>query len=132
MPSVTTDLWEGADTGAGVDHAVLHGRQCISCGLRLFPPQEYGCPGCGALADQLLAVELPAIGRLHSFAVVNLHPVLPTPYTIVEVELDSGPLIRALFDPEEAPAIGERVIGQGATYGRGTELVFARAEKGPQ
>lgn len=124
MPPDTTGLWSET-----TDSAVLHARMCSSCGHMLFPPQLYGCPACGALADRLTPVTLPAAGRLHSFAVVNLHQVYQTPYTIAEVELDAGPIVRSLFDPAVEPVIGGHVVGHGADTDGGRDLVFTNAEE---
>lgn len=124
MPSDTADLWSET-----ADSAVLHARKCSACEHTAFPPQLYGCPACGALADRLSPVALPAAGRLHSYAVVNLHQVYETPYTIAEVELDAGPIVRALFDPAAQPTIGDRVVGRGADTDGGRDLVFTNAEE---
>lgn len=125
MLPASNDLW--SEEGGS---AALHGRVCGVCRLKMFPPQRYGCPGCGAFGDQLLPVRLAAIGRLHSFAVVNQHPTLETPYTVVEVELDAGPLVRALFDPAAIPVIDGRVAGRAAGPEGNRELMFTAAGEG--
>lgn len=124
MASAVKDLW--SVEGGSI---VLHGRRCSACGLVIFPPQLYGCPKCGTAGDKLEPAQLPAIGRLHSFAIVNQHPVLPTPYTIVEVELDSGSLIRALFDSGSAPAIDALVVGRAAGDEGNRDLTFTNLER---
>jgi uncharacterized OB-fold protein len=55
---------------------------------------------------------LRAAGRLYSFATVHLHHGgdLEAPFTIGEVQLDTGPLIRATMASDEANlAVGDRV-----------------------
>lgn len=122
MSAEMTGLWS-VDSGT----ALLKGIRCSSCGLVLFPPQLYGCPACGAGSGELIPAALPAAGRLHSFAVVNLHPSHPTPYTILEVELDSGPLVRALAASNFDPRINDRVEGHEAQVDGTPQLVFERA-----
>ncbi len=125
MASDNTDLWT-QDNGA----VALNGRKCTVCGLVLFPPQTYGCPGCGALPDKLVAALIPASGRLHSFAVVNLHQRYPTPYTIGEIELEDGPLIRGLIDDPSTLHINDRVAGEVRAVEGEALVVFSRAKGG--
>ena len=86
------------------DLPVLNGTQCARCGRVYFPPIGVGCEICGAPAEDLLPTTLAATGRIHSLAQVHLHHGAPeTPFTIAEIALDAGPLIRAMVHPESAP-----------------------------
>jgi uncharacterized OB-fold protein len=76
-----------------------------------FPPLEIGCESCGAPAEHLLPVPVAAGGTVHSLAQVHLHRGQPpAPFTIAEIQLDDGPLIRAALGPDsDGVAIGDRV-----------------------
>lgn len=75
---------------------------------------------CGALDDRLAAITIAAAGTLHSVATVHLHQGkdIEAPFTMAEVKLDDGPLIRATLleaigDGEsDVDAIGQRVEAQ--------------------
>ncbi len=74
-----------------------------------------GCEVCGAPEDQLAVTPIAAAGTLHSVATVHLHhgKDIKAPFTMAEVKLDDGPLIRAtLLDVVEVDAIGRRVEAQ--------------------
>jgi uncharacterized protein len=90
---------------------VLNGTQCQHCGRLYFPSMGIGCEICGAPADQLLPKPLPTIGTVHALAQVHVHyGPEPTPFTIAEIVLDAGPLIRAMIHPASDPLdIGDRV-----------------------
>ncbi|MEU4233779.1 hypothetical protein AB0F17_56690 [Nonomuraea sp. NPDC026600] len=51
-----------------------------------------------------------ARGRLRSFATVYVHPEIEQPFTVVEVVLDAGPLVRAVGDAPVDGRSGGRVI----------------------
>ncbi len=88
---------------------------CGSCQAVSFPPMTVGCEVCGALEDQLAGTLIAAAGTLHSVATVHLHrgKDIEAPFTMAEVKLDDGPLIRAtLLDVVEVDAIGRRVEAQ--------------------
>lgn len=134
---MTGDALPSRRQAAAGEDAPLHdtlpgprGVHCRACGTTLWPPQEYGCERCGADGTQLQLVELPGSGVLTSYAAVYSHPQLPTPYTVVEVVLDGGQLVRGLWSAGPEPVVGTRVaaVGQGtarqATAGR---TVFAGA-----
>lgn len=125
MPTTKTELW--ARQG---DSAVLNGLHCPECGMLLFPPQKFGCPRCGAQGATLTPAAIPTVGRLHSFAVVNLHHSYPTPYTIGEVELDAGPLIRALLDDSVPHRLNDRLEGRVVESNTGAQLVFSKVKEG--
>lgn len=74
-----------------------------------------GCEVCGAAEDQLTATPIAAAGTLHSVATVHLHhgKDIEAPFTMAEVKLDDGPLIRAtMLDVVDVEAIGQRVEAQ--------------------
>lgn len=78
----------------------------------MFPAQDYGCERCGAHGAALQRVELCARGTISSWATVHVHTPRPTPlYTVVEVRLDAGPLIRGLLEPGGQFKAGTRVEG---------------------
>lgn len=96
------------------------GVHCRACGSTLWPAQQYGCERCGADSTDLHLVDLAGTGRLLSFATVYSHPDLPTPYTVVEVALDSGQLIRGVWAEPASPghpAVGIRVLATGTGAG---------------
>ena len=88
---------------------------CAACGTVSFPAMTVGCEVCGALEDQLTDTPIAAAGTLHSVATVHLHrgKDIEAPFTIAEVKLDAGPLIRAtLLEVIDVDAIGQRVEAQ--------------------
>ncbi|PIF73794.1 hypothetical protein CLU95_0911 [Variovorax sp. 54] len=70
-----------------------------SSGHISFPPQHYGCQLTGDTGESLVEVLLSGRGRLHAQSTVHMHsrPVPPVPFTVVEVVLDDGPLVRGLL-----------------------------------
>lgn len=64
-----------------------------------YPPQHYGCQLTGDTGADLVDVLLTGRGRLHALSTVHMHakPVPATPFTVVEVALDDGPLVRGLL-----------------------------------
>jgi uncharacterized OB-fold protein len=66
---------------------------------------------CGAGEASLEPIELEASGILRSFATVHVHHGdLKVPFTIGEVQLEAGPLIRATMAPDQTNlAIGQQV-----------------------
>jgi uncharacterized OB-fold protein len=119
------ELWSEEAGGA-----VLHGMKCAACGVVLFPPQRFGCVACGATPEQLRPTSVPAVGRVHSFAVVNRHHSHPTPYTIAEVELDAGLLVRGLVDDGGWLHVDLRVAGKAKQIEGRPQLVFGPVEGG--
>ncbi|PKP72232.1 MAG: hypothetical protein CVT83_00910 [Alphaproteobacteria bacterium HGW-Alphaproteobacteria-5] len=97
-------------------HPVLLGQICAACGHVSFPRQDFGCEKCGAYGEMLQKKELEAEGILRSFAEVHLHSGkgIEAPFTIGEVALADGPLVRAtmLLHEGEAPVIGRPVSGK--------------------
>lgn len=90
---------------------VLRAVHCSACGATLFPPQDYGCTVCGAHGAQVSTVDVPAAGRLHSFAVVHLHQGQATPFTIAEMTLDAGPMLRVRLVDGATAHTGQRLRG---------------------
>jgi uncharacterized protein len=92
---------------------MLNGAQCAACGHVSFPPVLLGCEICGATGDELAPTALAAAGQVHSLAEVYVHPsAAELPFTVAEIVLDAGPLIRAMLDPQsDSVQIGDRVVG---------------------
>lgn len=123
------------DGGSG---PMLRCRRCGRCGALSFPPQHYGCEACGApdtdRVEELVAPHGSVLARATVQRDVFGHPV---PYTVVEVALDAGPVVRVLaFDERgEGLEIGGRVRGVLAPTGerRGEDdvlgLVIAADER---
>lgn len=93
----------------------LRGTRCNACSSTFFPPLRIGCEVCGAAADSLVPASIAATGALHSVATV--HPQAghdnAAPFTVAEVQLDDGPLIRGLMvDGADIDVIGMRVEAQ--------------------
>ena len=87
----------------------LRGVRCDACGAVAFPPFGIGCEVCGS--DAIGTVSLAGAGTVHSVATVHLHggKDIDAPFTIAEIQLDDGPLIRAtLVELVEPDAIGSR------------------------
>lgn len=93
----------------------LRGVRCERCGAVAFPPFAIGCEVCGADETSLASMPLAGAGTVHSVATVHLHggKDITAPFTIAEIQLDDGPLIRAtLVDVVEPDAIGARAEAQ--------------------
>lgn len=93
----------------------LRGTRCRACSSTYFPPLYIGCEACGATQDFLVPATIATKGVLHSVATV--HPRAgddnDKPFTVAEVQLDEGPLIRAMMaERAEIDAIGRRVEAQ--------------------
>jgi uncharacterized protein len=95
-----------------VDETVsLSGTRCRACGTAFFPPLRIGCEVCGAPDDELVGVKLAAQGRIHGSATVHLHHGrgIEAPFTVAEIVLDDGPVIRALMATDGELPVGARV-----------------------
>jgi hypothetical protein len=93
------------------DTPLLNGSRCARCAQVSFPPIPIGCEVCGATDEFLEPATLEPRGLVHSIATVHLHQGEPAaPFVVAEIQLDSGPLVRATV-LSEAPhlTIGERV-----------------------
>ena len=87
----------------------LIGTRCSACGRVYFPPLSIGCEACGATEDRLDPAALEARGVLYSLATVHSqHGAPEAPFTIAEIQLDGGPLIRGALSADA----GELEIGQ--------------------
>jgi uncharacterized OB-fold protein len=98
------------------DAATLATSRCRACGLVAFPAERYGCERCGALPGAHDPLDLPAVGRVTSYAAVHRHhqPEPATPFVVVAVDVDGGPALKGvLVDPED------ETVGVGATAGMG-------------
>ena len=86
--------------------------RCRRCALVAFPPERYGCERCGTV---------------RSHAVVHRHhqPEPATPFTVVEVALDAGPVLKAVLAGTAMPPRGARVVG----LVQGERSVFQRASE---
>jgi uncharacterized OB-fold protein len=91
------------------DRPVLTGVRCASCGHIAFPPHALGCESCGATEDSLTLVPLSARGVVHSYAQVQHQATDGARYTVLEIVLADGPLIRAIAADDESPSIGQPV-----------------------
>ena len=81
--------------------------ECPHCGHRGFPPVLLGCERCGARDLHVLWTK--ATGRILSRALVPLPKSGST--TIASLELDAGPVIRAIVqDPVEPGDTVEGVL----------------------
>jgi hypothetical protein len=126
MASTEERAWQ-VDDGGGVS---LRGARCRACGTTLFPPQDYGCTRCGAHGDDLAPVNIPARGALTSFATVHVHRSHPVPFTLGEVVLDTGPVVRAELDPALVPVVGLRVAARALGEADSERLQFGAEEGG--
>jgi len=110
----------------------LSGRTCKHCELLTIPGEPFACERCGALREELVDTECDSTGEVRAIAVVHRHARKEpeTPFTIVEVELDAGPVIRAqLVGPDlELASIGSRVVG---TRIEGRVAMMLDSEKRP-
>lgn len=89
--------------------------RCEGCGTTFFPPFGVGCEVCGAAEVALRPAVLAAAGVLYSVATVHHYAGkdIAVPFTMAEVQLDDGPLIRAtLLDDTDVTSIGARVRGE--------------------
>lgn len=98
---------------ANGDAPTLLGSRCAECGRVSFPALTIGCDVCGAAEEPLKGVELVAAGLLHSIVTVHRHQGEPrAPFSVAEIRLDDGPLIRAMVAPDASGLrIGDRVSG---------------------
>lgn len=114
---------------------VLHGSRCESCGAVSFPAMRIGCEVCGAPESSLAPARLAAAGVIHSVATVHMYGGrdITAPFTIAEILLDDGPLVRAtLMRVCEPEVIGRRAVAQWAVVRvdeAGGEVVEPRFEE---
>lgn len=88
----------GIFTAAADGSGELLGAACTACGRRYFPRRDR-CPICGS---DLAARSLGGRGTLYSFTVVRVRPPLglPAPYAVGYVDLEDGPRVFGLLDPD--------------------------------
>jgi uncharacterized OB-fold protein len=94
----------------------LEGSRCPGCGLVAVPPEPIGCERCGTPVAALQPTTISSAGVVTGHAVVHEHarPEPPTPFVVVEVLLDDGPVVRSLLrgaGPGDV-ALGDRVDGE--------------------
>jgi uncharacterized OB-fold protein len=89
----------------------LRGRRCTACGYVFFPPHDFGCDACGALPDRVEPMAIEGAGVLRSVVVVHRHGggSIEVPFTVGEIALDAGPMVRAVLMGPGPFAIGDRV-----------------------
>src|SRR6185295_15064475 len=94
---------------------VLDASRCPRCGLLAVPPEPIGCERCGTPAVELAATTVSSAGAVIGHAVVHEHarPEPPTPFVVVEVRLDDGPVVRSLLRGAGSGGVGlgDRVEG---------------------
>ena len=131
--SQETWIARGGTTGLydiSADRPVLQGTRCASCNTTFFPALSLGCEVCGS--TQLDAIVLEATGVLHSVATVHLYQGhdIEAPFTIGEIQLDAGPLIRAtMAEVVEHDAIGAR--GRGLMGNAASRRRWQRRRRAP-
>jgi uncharacterized OB-fold protein len=115
------------------DPPVLLGTRCGACDAAFFPPLGVGCEICGAAEESLRSAPLRATGRLQAFATVFRHPGtdIETPFTVAEIELDDGPVVRALMlaPTDDDLAVNDGVAGAWISCGateKGEEIIDLR------
>jgi uncharacterized OB-fold protein len=111
-PDPTLPIAKPSLVGLAADgRTFLKGVRCTACGAVAFPPQRHGCEHCGAMGLEDFGLE-PA-GTVVASSVVHIHaqPVPATPFTIAEVRLDGGPIVRARLAPVGGDPHGRRVHG---------------------
>lgn len=90
--------------------------ECRLCGHRFFPPQQLGCEQCGAHGADLDSVSLAGRGTVAAAVAVHKHrgPGPAAPFTLTEVALENGPLVRGfLLDPP--PGATSELLGRAVT-----------------
>ena len=77
----------------------LRGQRCGNCGRVAFPPNPYGCESCGMSGDAVTDEMFAGRGRLRAFVTTNHanQRSIQVPYTVASIELEGGPVIRALM-----------------------------------
>lgn len=113
-------LFQDAGTAQLPDHPALLGGACDDCGYVFFPMQTYGCERCGSV--RLSPRTLTGRAKVLTAAKVHEHrsPGREAPFTVAALELEDGPMVRALLDPatEDATEIGDIVVAKLVPEGR--------------
>lgn len=87
---------------------VLQLAHCAECGSYTYPADVYACRRCGAPRERLQASACPAAPRLRNAVTLytHLHPELPAPCVLGEVELAPGVVEEAIIAvPDEAATV---------------------------
>jgi len=116
MPRMSALYDESHETPA------LNGSRCAQCDTSFFPPLAIGCERCGN--PDLTPATLQALGKVHATATVHLHggKDIKAPFTVAEIVLDDGPLIRGLLtEVTEENVIDARVAGEWVVTGQDEE-----------
>jgi hypothetical protein len=94
-----------------VDPPQLRGGHCRNCGFVFFPFQTYGCEQCGAYGDSLESRPLAGHGTVSATTVVHRHASerRTSPFRVVQVTLDSGPMVRGVTVEGTEPGVGDVV-----------------------
>lgn len=89
----------------------LVGGVCGGCNAVFFPYQDFGCEHCGRYGADLTVRRLSTRGTVEAATVVHLHadPQRTAPFTVLEVRLDDGPVVRAVGVDGIVTASGGRV-----------------------
>lgn len=76
----------------------LIGAKC-RCGHVFFPAQFFGCERCGRYGEDLVETRLSGQGIVRAAVVVHQHfrEIPRAPFTVVDLALDDGPVIRGLM-----------------------------------
>ena len=94
------------------------GGRCKTCDYVFAPFQTFGCERCGSHGKALEPYSLNAVGRLQAWATVFAHrfPQPATPFMVLQIELESGPIIRALASDTDDRGLfsGIKVVGRRA------------------
>lgn len=72
------------------------GRHCLDCDT-VSHPVRYRCPRCGSA--NLRDVDLPTTGKIRTLTLVRRtgpNSMVPAPYHVAIIDLDSGPTIEAI------------------------------------
>ena len=83
----------------GVAHLPTLLAHCRQCGTYTFPPNAWGCRGCGAGNAILDKVPMPATPVLRNFITIHgdVAPGLTPPVVVGEVEIAPGVIEEALI-----------------------------------
>lgn len=120
MAEEKTTPWYSGPSG----EPLLRGIRCSACGMDAFPAQAYGCIRCGATGERLESRDLATQGTLLSFAIVRTHPTHAVPFTMGEIQLDAGPIVRAQLSDDTRLEIGRRVVAVVSAAGDDEHLEF--------